>query len=77
GSGSTTYDPCTSLLDSEPVCCATSVLGLVDLDCAIVSETPTSADDFVSICSSTGQEAQCCTLSLAGQALLCVDPVGA
>lgn len=36
GSGSTTaYDPCTSLLDSQPLCCATDVLGLVSLDCAV------------------------------------------
>ena len=43
----------------------------------IAPSTPTSVDDFVTICADIGQQAQCCALPILGQALLCESPVGA
>jgi len=39
--------------------------------------TPTSADDFETICAADGQQAKCCVLPILGQALICQDPLGA
>ncbi|KAM3526027.1 hypothetical protein MY4038_007016 [Beauveria bassiana] len=63
-------------LYSVPQCCATDVLGLVRLDCKAPKQTPRNADDFRSICAKGGQQAACCVVPVAGQSLLCVDPVG-
>ncbi|KAM0804283.1 fungal hydrophobin-domain-containing protein [Usnea florida] len=60
--------------DSSPNCCAVNVLGVVDLQCANPPYQPTSIDNFKQICAAIGQEAQCCTLDAAGQALLCENP---
>ncbi|KAF2676306.1 hypothetical protein K458DRAFT_322163 [Lentithecium fluviatile CBS 122367] len=57
----------------NPVCCATDVLDLADLDCAPPPTTPTSASNFIDICSAEGQQAKCCLLPVLGQALICSD----
>ncbi|OAP61268.1 hypothetical protein AYL99_03469 [Fonsecaea erecta] len=60
--------------DSSAVCCATDVLGVADLDCAPPPSTPTSTDDFTSICASIGQQARCCLLPILEQGLICTSP---
>ncbi|KAJ9495785.1 beta ketoadipyl CoA thiolase, th1 [Exophiala xenobiotica] len=59
----------------SPVCCATDVLGLADLDCAPPPSTPTDPADFVTICSAIGQQAQCCLLPILEQGLICTPPI--
>ncbi|KEF60327.1 uncharacterized protein A1O9_01887 [Exophiala aquamarina CBS 119918] len=49
---------------SSPVCCATDVLGVADLDCAPPPETPTDVDNFGEICAAIGQRARCCLLPI-------------
>ncbi|EXJ72411.1 uncharacterized protein A1O5_04915 [Cladophialophora psammophila CBS 110553] len=60
--------------DSSAVCCATDVLRVADLDCAPPPSTPTSIDDFTSICASIGQQARCCLLPILEQGLICTSP---
>ncbi|KAJ4346620.1 uncharacterized protein N0V89_010551 [Didymosphaeria variabile] len=57
----------------SPLCCATDVLNLADLDCATPATTPTSTNDFIDICTAAGQQAKCCILPILGQALFCSD----
>ena len=57
-------------------CFLTNVYAITNLD-HIAPSTPTSVDDFVTICANIGQQAQCCVLPILGQALLCEPPVGA
>ncbi|KAI6351408.1 hypothetical protein MCOR25_009944 [Pyricularia grisea] len=79
GGGSGDYDACegNGTLYSSAQCCATDVLGIADLDCAVPTTLPTSASSFTSICAAKGQRARCCVLPVAGQAVLCQAPVGA
>ncbi|KAH8930004.1 hydrophobin [Atractiella rhizophila] len=57
-----------------PQCCAVDVLGVADLDCHSPHDSPTSKANFQQTCSKVGQQAKCCTLPVAGQAVLCHDP---
>jgi len=68
---------CTTGLYTTPLCCATDVLGVADLDCAAPPDTPTDNTDFISICATVegGQQAKCCLLPILGQALVCSDVV--
>ncbi|KAI5804816.1 fungal hydrophobin-domain-containing protein [Peziza echinospora] len=61
---------CTS---GTPLCCATDVLELADLDCHSPPITPNGTDSFIDICSAEGQQAKCCLIPILGQALLCSD----
>ncbi|KAM0276383.1 hypothetical protein ACHAQH_006785 [Verticillium albo-atrum] len=64
---------CSNLLYGTPLCCATSILGLANLDCT----TPKSAKDGKDMKKSCkGKQPQCCTLGVTGIALLCQTPVG-
>ncbi|KAL1794319.1 hypothetical protein ACET3X_007740 [Alternaria dauci] len=56
----------------NPVCCATDVLNLANLDCAPPPLTTTVAD-FVDTCAAAGQQAKCCLLPVLGQGLICSD----
>ncbi|GAP82833.1 putative fungal hydrophobin [Rosellinia necatrix] len=69
------YAPCSGLYGTAQ-CCATDVLGVADLDCAIPPSVPTSADDFSAVCSGIGQRARCCVLPILGQDILCQNPAG-
>ncbi|XP_014560675.1 hypothetical protein COCVIDRAFT_88578 [Bipolaris victoriae FI3] len=60
-------------LYSNPQCCATDVLGVAALNCQNPATTPTSADQFISGCAGTGQQAKCCVIPVANQAVLCQD----
>jgi hydrophobin len=60
---------------SNRQCCATDILGLVDLDCANTPSRPTNLAQFTSMCSSLGQRARCCAIPILGQALICGDPL--
>ncbi|KAF2802070.1 hydrophobin, partial [Mytilinidion resinicola] len=64
---------CTEGLYTTPLCCATDVLGIADLDCAAPNPTPSDNKDFINICAEVagGQQAQCCLLPILGQALVC------
>ncbi|PHH66748.1 hypothetical protein CDD81_5880 [Ophiocordyceps australis] len=78
GVGGTPYQPClgSGLLQSSANCCATDVLGLVDLNCAPPQELPRNPSHFQEICAEKGQQPRCCVLPVAGQALVCTAPVG-
>ncbi|KAB2104330.1 hypothetical protein AG0111_0g7746 [Alternaria gaisen] len=56
-----------------PVCCATDVLNLANLDCAPPAVTPTTINAFIDECASSGQQAKCCLIPILGQALICSD----
>ncbi|KAK2001031.1 hypothetical protein LX36DRAFT_653757 [Colletotrichum falcatum] len=71
----TTYDPCSGLYDT-PLCCATDVLGLANLDCHPPSAVPNSANNFKEVCASGGQRARCCVLPVIGLGVLCQTPAG-
>ncbi|OAA82275.1 Trihydrophobin [Akanthomyces lecanii RCEF 1005] len=58
---------CPTGLYSNAQCCSTDVLGVLGLDCSSPSKTPTSGDDFKSICGAAGKQAKCCVLPVAGQ----------
>ncbi|KAL7916581.1 fungal hydrophobin domain-containing protein [Trichoderma velutinum] len=64
---------CTSLLYSVPQCCATGVLGVANLDCASPSKAPHSFGEFKKICAGTGKAPSCCTLTLLGLGVLCLE----
>ncbi|VUC23777.1 unnamed protein product [Clonostachys rosea] len=70
-----TYVACSGLYGTAQ-CCATDVLGLVDLDCGNPPSLPTSPDEFSSVCSAIGQRARCCVLPVLGQDVLCQTPTG-
>ncbi|KAH9861799.1 hypothetical protein J1614_011552 [Plenodomus biglobosus] len=57
----------------NPVCCATDVLNLANLDCAPPAVTPTSINGFIDTCAAGGQQAKCCLIPILGQALICSD----
>ncbi|CBY01988.1 hypothetical protein IAQ61_006581 [Plenodomus lingam] len=56
-----------------PVCCATDVLQLANLDCAPPAITPTAINEFIDTCAEGGQQAKCCLIPILGQALICSD----
>jgi len=57
----------------NPVCCATDVLNLANLDCAPPTITPANVNAFIDGCAEQGQQAKCCLVPILGQALLCSD----
>ncbi|EAT89853.1 hypothetical protein HBI56_032770 [Parastagonospora nodorum] len=57
----------------SPVCCATDVLNLANLDCAPPTTTPADVNTFIDVCATGGQQAKCCLIPILGQALLCSD----
>ncbi|KAM3434799.1 hypothetical protein NHJ13734_005818 [Beauveria thailandica] len=69
-------DYCPEGLYSKPQCCATDVLGFADIDCSTPVHIPTSAKSFQSICAAVSKQARCCVMPVAGQAILCSDPIG-
>ncbi|KAF1836366.1 hypothetical protein BDW02DRAFT_459617, partial [Decorospora gaudefroyi] len=56
-----------------PVCCATDVLNLANLDCSPPDVTPANVNEFIDTCSAEGQQAKCCLVPILGQALICSD----
>ncbi|GIZ49940.1 hypothetical protein CKM354_001295600 [Cercospora kikuchii] len=68
-------NPCGDALYSNPQCCGTGVLDLLDLDCDNTPFSIASRADFIDQCSNIGQQARCCVLPVLGQALLCQDPL--
>ncbi|KAI4630264.1 uncharacterized protein J4E88_000177 [Alternaria novae-zelandiae] len=64
---------CPDGLYNSPQCCATDVLGVVGLNCAVPATTPTSTTGFIAGCAAAGNQAKCCTIPVAGQAVLCQD----
>ncbi|KAI1776795.1 Cerato-ulmin hydrophobin family [Hypoxylon cercidicola] len=69
------YVPCSGLYGTSQ-CCATDVLGVADLDCAVPPTVPTDATNFSAVCSVIGQRARCCVLPILGQDILCQTPAG-
>ncbi|KAL6892109.1 fungal hydrophobin domain-containing protein [Trichoderma evansii] len=65
------------LLYSNPQCCKVDVLGIADLDCVVPPESPKKCRSFGGICAKVARQPKCCAVPVAGQALLCVDPVNA
>ncbi|PPJ58862.1 hypothetical protein CBER1_09269 [Cercospora berteroae] len=64
-------DVCPAL--DSPLCCQVDVDGVLDLTCESAEDT-SSVSAFKKSCADTGSAAKCCTLPLAGDALLCNDP---
>ncbi|PHH78615.1 hypothetical protein CDD80_6586 [Ophiocordyceps camponoti-rufipedis] len=62
------------LLYSVPQCCTTGLLGLADLDCKSPLTTPINSITFHAICAAQGAKAACCSIPVAGLALLCENP---
>ncbi|ATY60554.1 Hydrophobin 2 [Cordyceps militaris CM01] len=67
---------CRGFLYSNPICCATDILGLACLDGDTPPETPRDAKNFKEICAKNGQQARCCVLPIIDQAVLCIRPLG-
>ncbi|CEJ81518.1 hypothetical protein VHEMI01639 [[Torrubiella] hemipterigena] len=67
---------CPNGLFSNPLCCATDVLGVACLDGGAPDQTPRDGRDFRDICAKKGQQARCCVLPVAGQGVLCTSVVG-
>ncbi|KAL2756474.1 hypothetical protein ACRALDRAFT_2105212 [Sodiomyces alcalophilus JCM 7366] len=76
GSSSSDYNACPVTAYGNAQCCATDVLGLVNLDCTSPSAVPQSAEDFQDICADVGKRPRCCAVPVLGQALLCLQPAG-
>ncbi|KAH8794326.1 hypothetical protein F5882DRAFT_375945 [Hyaloscypha sp. PMI_1271] len=55
-------------------CCNVSVGGIANPNRDSPSPIPASIDDFKKVYAASGQAAYCCTISLAGDALLCTSP---
>ncbi|KYK57080.1 hydrophobin [Drechmeria coniospora] len=71
-------DACpTDGLYTNPLCCSTDVLDVASLDCKVPSESFSGPRSFRRVCAKQGQKAQCCAVPVAGQALLCMDVIGA
>ncbi|PHH70927.1 hypothetical protein CDD83_5315 [Cordyceps sp. RAO-2017] len=68
---------CAAGLYSSPQCCSTDVLGVAGLDCKAPSSGPTDLAGFKGICGAAGKSARCCVLPVAGQDVLCTDPLPA
>ncbi|OAQ99760.1 hypothetical protein LLEC1_05151 [Akanthomyces lecanii] len=69
------YNPCSGLT-SEPLCCGTSVDGILELDCTAPDANPDSGPAFRAACAEVGKSAGCCLLGLDGLALVCNPPAG-
>ncbi|KIM42520.1 hypothetical protein M413DRAFT_10084 [Hebeloma cylindrosporum] len=75
GATTTSARLCNGNTASNALCCGTGVIGILSLDCATPTSLPKNIPDFKKICSSYGQQAQCCLLAVAGQGILCSNPV--
>ncbi|KAL8382505.1 hypothetical protein RB595_006333 [Gaeumannomyces hyphopodioides] len=69
------YTPCSGL-QGTALCCATDVLGLVNLDCGTPLTTPSNGTEFSAICAEIGQRARCCAIPILEQGVLCAVPSG-
>ncbi|KAL7804493.1 hydrophobin [Trichoderma afarasin] len=65
------------LTGTVPLCCATNVLDIADLDCSTPTIPVPNVGIFQAHCASKGKQPVCCTLPIAGQGLLCNKPTGA
>ncbi|KAK1252583.1 hypothetical protein MKX08_003770 [Trichoderma sp. CBMAI-0020] len=71
------FDFCPDGLYSSPQCCATNILGVAALDCHTPGVNPISGPIFQAACAAEGgKQPLCCVVPIAGQNLLCIDPVG-
>ncbi|APA15871.1 predicted protein [Sclerotinia sclerotiorum 1980 UF-70] len=61
---------CSSAIDTAQ-CCSVSILGVANLNCVSPHVPPTSVESFREICAAHGQQASCCAVPVAGQAVLC------
>ncbi|KAM0712343.1 hypothetical protein Q7P37_011438 [Cladosporium fusiforme] len=57
-----------------PQCCQLDVDGVIDLTCESPESDLKTVKAFEESCASSGTTAQCCTLPVAGDALLCHAP---
>ncbi|KAL7791941.1 hydrophobin-2 [Trichoderma ceciliae] len=62
---------CPPGLYSNPLCCATNVLGVVGLDCEIPHGSISTGSDFQAACASHGLQPLCCVAPVADQGILC------
>ncbi|KAJ7894523.1 magnaporin [Mycena leptocephala] len=64
------YVPCAGFYGS-PVCCGTSVLDAVALDCHTPYKSYKDPVGFRSVCAALGKQPKCCFLPIVGQGVLC------
>ncbi|KDR66742.1 hypothetical protein GALMADRAFT_33917, partial [Galerina marginata CBS 339.88] len=56
---------CPASTAPNPLCCATDVLGVANLDCASPpNPIPSDIPSFNNICAANGQRSRCCLVSL-------------
>ncbi|EHK22540.1 hydrophobin [Trichoderma virens Gv29-8] len=67
---------CPDGLFSNPLCCATAILGLVGLDCQSPPRLYDNAAEFQTSCAKLGHAPFCCVAPVANQGILCQKPVG-
>ncbi|KAK4077344.1 fungal hydrophobin [Trichoderma aggressivum f. europaeum] len=67
---------CPDGLFSNPLCCATSVLDLVGVDCSTPTAALSSGPFFQAHCASKGKQPLCCVAPVADQGVLCQKPIG-
>lgn len=56
--------------------CKNNIANVVSLDCKAFPRPVSSVTEADSVAKKNGRKFQCCTVPVAGQALLCIDPNG-
>ncbi|KAJ6049701.1 uncharacterized protein N7446_006971 [Penicillium canescens] len=69
------YTACPSGMYENLQCCKTNVVGIAALQCKAPSKEPASLDEFKSLCGAPAVSALCCTVPIAGQDVICMDPL--
>ncbi|KAL7894844.1 hydrophobin [Trichoderma sp. SZMC 28014] len=69
---------CPTGIYSNPQCCGANVLGVAAVDCHTPRAPVLTGANFQAVCAAEGgKEALCCALPVAGQDVLCENPIGA
>ncbi|KAM0458062.1 hypothetical protein ACHAO4_002784 [Trichoderma viride] len=68
---------CSTGIYSNPQCCGVNILGVAALDCHTPRVDVLNGPIFQAVCAAEGgKQAVCCAIPVAGQDLLCEEPVG-
>ncbi|CAG7990859.1 unnamed protein product [Penicillium salamii] len=69
------YTACATGMYNNMQCCKESLVGVAAFECKAPSKEPSSLDEFKSLCGAPAVHPLCCTIPIAGQDLLCMDPL--
>ncbi|KAJ5349874.1 hypothetical protein N7541_007601 [Penicillium brevicompactum] len=69
------YTACASGMYERLQCCKENIIGVAAFECTAPSKEPASLDEFKSLCGAPAVSPLCCTVPIAGQDLLCMDPL--